>query len=236
MKDDLLRLLKIQDVDEELRTLEEVKSKYPEEITRRKNDIEAARKGLDEKSARVAELESQQRHYERELEVARDQLKKQEERFSEVTNNREYDALQMEIEACKTRISDCETHILQAIEESEFLREQIGIEENDVEQIVGEQQARIDELQEKLDSLQGEVDGVYSRREQETRGLDQSLLQSYERSRSTRGARVAAVRKESCGACFRQLPPQQRNNVRRNERVLHCENCGAILVWDDSSS
>ena len=236
MKDDLLRLLKIQDVDEELRTLEEVKSKYPDEITRRKNHIEAARKGLDEKSARVAELESQQRHHERELEVARDQLKKQEERFSEVTNNREYDALQMEIEACKTKISECETHILQALEESDFLREEIGVEEKDVEQVVGEQQARIDELQEKLDSLQGEVDGVYSRREQETRGIDKSLLQSYERSRNARGARVAAVRKESCGACFRQLPPQQRNNVRRNERVLHCENCGAILVWDDSSS
>ena len=236
MRDDLLRLLKIQDVDEELRTLEDVKSKYPEEITRRKNDIEAVRKGLDEKSARVAELETQQRHHERELEVARDQLKKQEERFSEVTNNREYDALQMEIEACKTRISECETHILQAIEDSEFLREQIVLEEKDVEQIVGEQQARIDELQEKLDSLQGEVDGVYSRREQETSGIDQDLLRSYQRSRNARGGRVAAVRKESCGACFRQLPPQQRNNVRRNERVLHCENCGAILVWDDHSS
>ena len=236
MKDDLLRLLKIQDVDEELRALEEVKSKYPEEITRRKSDIEAVRKGLDEKSARVAELESQQRHYERELEAARDQLKKQEERFSEVTNNREYDALQMEIEACKTRISECETHILQAIEESESLSEQILTEGKDVAQIVGEQQARIDELQEKLDSLQGEVDGVYSRREQETRGIDQSLLQSYERSRNSRGARVTAVRKESCGACFRQLPPQQRNNVRRNERVQHCENCGAILVWDENSS
>ncbi len=236
MRDNLLRLLKIQDVDEELRTLEEAKSKYPEEITRRKNDIEAARKGLDEKSARVAELESQQRQYERDLEVARDQLKKQEERFSEVTNNREYDALQMEIEACKTRISECETHILQAIEESEFLREQILLEEKDVEQIVGEQQGRIDELQEKLDSLQDEVDGVYSRREHETSGLDQSLLQSYERSRTARGARITAVRKESCGACFRQLTPQQRSNVRRSERVLHCENCGAILVWDDHSS
>ncbi len=236
MKEDLLRLLRIQDVDEALRTLEDAKSKYPEEITRRKSDIEAARQGLEEKSARVAELESQQRHYERELEVARDQLKKQEGRFSEVTNNREYDALQMEIEACKTRISECETQILLAIEESEFLREQIGLEEKAVEQIVGEQQARIDELQEKLDSLQGEVDGVYSRREQETRGIDQSLLQSYERSRNARGARVTAVRRESCGACFRLLPPQQRSNVRRNERVLHCENCGAILVWDDHSS
>ena len=236
MNHDLLQLLKVQDVDHELRELEEAKSKYPEEITRRKTDMEAAVRGLDELTGRVAELETQQRHYERELEGAKEQLKKQEERFSEVTNNKEYDALQMEIEACKTRMSEYETHILQAIEEADGIRERVAVEKQDVEAIREEQQSRIDELQGKLDSLQGEVDGVYSRREEATRAIDDSLLKSYERSRNARGARVAAVRKGSCGACFRQLPAQQKSNVRRNEEVHHCESCGAILVWDEQSS
>ena len=236
MKEALLQLLKVQDVDQELRDLELAKSKYPEEITRYKGEMDAVSKGLDDLKERVSEFESQQRHYERELEGAKGQLEKQEERFSEVTNNKEYDALQTEIESSKSRISDYETHILQAIEECDRLRQQIDLEEKDVDTLLKDQQARIDELQGKLDSLQAEVDGVNSRREEATKGMDDGLLQSYERSRNSRGARVAAVRKSSCGSCFRQLPPQQKSNVRRNERVHHCESCGAILVWEDDSS
>ena len=44
MKDDLMQLLKVQDVDEELQILEEAKGKYPAEISHRKAEIEAALK------------------------------------------------------------------------------------------------------------------------------------------------------------------------------------------------
>ena len=38
------------------------------------------------------------------------------------------------------------------------------------------------------------------------------------------------------GARFRQLPAQQKSNVRHNPQVYFCESCGAILVWDTEST
>ena len=231
-----MQLLKAQDVDRELKVLEEAKSKYPAEISQRQGEIERAENILKELTEHIAEVESQQRHFERELEVAREQLKKQEERFAEVTTNKEYDALQLEIEACKTRISEYETQILKAIEDIQTTREQEEIEKGEVDTVRESQQSRIDELQEKLSSLQGEVDGVLSQRETTLRGIDEDLLKSYQRSRGNRGRGVAAVRRGACGSCFRQLPAQQKSNARRNNQILHCESCGAILAWDDESS
>ena len=55
MKDGLLRLLKLQEVDKELFSLEEAKEKYPAEIGERQNEIEQAGGHLSELEAALAE-------------------------------------------------------------------------------------------------------------------------------------------------------------------------------------
>jgi len=229
-------LLSVQEVDLELRSLEQAKSKYPEEISRRQADIARAEGGLKELTDRQEDLERRRRHLERDLDTSRDQLKKLEARFSEVTTNKEYDALQLEVEACKGKMSEHESQILEIIEASEGLAEQITLETQDVEELRQEQQGRVDELQAKLDSLQGEVDGVQARRKKAIQGIDGILLRSYESAKGGRGLTVAPVRKGACGACYRQLPAQMKTVVRRSVDVMICESCGAIMAWDEESS
>lgn len=235
LKDGLLQLLQVQEVDLELRNLEEAKSQYPTEIAQRQSEVEKVVSSLKELTERLADFERRQRHYERELEDAKQQLKKLEARFAEVKTNREYDALQTEVETAKARMSEFESQILEVIEGAEGVREQVNLETADVEEVRQEQQSRIDELQEKLDSLQGEVDSVKTRRSKAAEGLDPSLLRTYESAKRIRGLTVAAVRKGSCGSCYRQLPAQMKSIVRRGEVIVICESCGAIIVWDDDS-
>jgi uncharacterized protein len=236
LKEGLQQLLSVQEVDLELRSLEQAKSKYPEEISRRQADIARAEGGLKELTDRQEDLERRRRHLERDLDTSRDQLKKLEARFSEVTTNKEYDALQLEVEACKGKMSEHESQILEIIEASEGLAEQITLETQDVEELRQEQQGRVDELQAKLDSLQGEVDGVQARRKKAIQGIDGILLRSYESAKGGRGLTVAPVRKGACGACYRQLPAQMKTVVRRSVDVMICESCGAIMAWDEESS
>ena len=236
MQEGLLQLIRLQDVDLELKELEKVRDHYPGEISAREKEIADARSGLEELETTVEELARQQRQIERELEDSKVNLKEHEERFSVVATNKEYDALQMEIEACKTAISERESRILDIIESSERLTEQILGEKEGVEEVCSEQQARIDELQSKLATLEQEVDGVMARREAVSKDIDGQLLHRYDRRRRGNGLSVAGLRKGACGSCFRELPAQQKSDVRRSERLNTCESCGAILVWDDKSS
>lgn len=237
MKEGLLQLLELQEVDKELQSLEEARDKFPTEIGQRQQQIDQARAALQEQVDQLENLARDQRLLELEIESARADLKKHEERFSAVTTNKEYDALQLEITACKNRISECETRILETIEAAEHLRQELEISRQEVEQLQQQHQARIDELQLRLSSLQREVDGVQVRRQTVTQTIEARLLQTYQRSRKLRGMRVARILKGACGVCFRQLPAQQRNNVRYNDKQIHlCEHCGAILVWDERQS
>ena len=236
MQEGLLELIRLQDVDLELRELEKVRDHYPSEISVREKEIADARSGLEELENTLEELARQQRQVERELEDSKVNLKEHEERFSVVATNKEYDALQMEIEACKSGISERESRILDIIENSERINEQIEGEKEGVEEVCSEQQVRINELQSKLATLQQEVDAVTARREVVSKNIDGRLLQQYDRRRRGNGLSVSGVRKGACGSCFRELPAQQKSDVRRSERLITCESCGAILVWDDNSS
>lgn len=235
MKEGLLQLLKLQEVDKELEALEEAKDKYPAEISERQAEIDDSGRALLTMETEKADWEKKQRHSEREIESSKTNLKVHEERFAVVTTNKEYDALQMEIEACKTGIAEHESQYLSSIEAIQNLEEGIESEKESFEQVRQSQQERIDELQGQLDSMQELVDGVDSRRTEVAKTIEKRMLTIYERRRGPRSKRVSAVRKGACGACYRQLPPQQHSEVRRGDKIMSCENCNSIMVWDDDS-
>ena len=96
-------------------------------------------------------------------------------------------------------------------------------------------QERIDELEVMLGTMQEQIDEVEKSREVVAKSIDAQLLQTYKRKKGRRGIRVAAVRKNACGACYYQMPAQTLNEVRLGDRVIYCESCGAIMVWDEQS-
>lgn len=86
--------------------------------------------------------------------------------------------------------------------------------------------------------MQEQIDKVATNRQIVAKGIeaiDAQLLRTYNRKKGRRGIRVAAVRKEACGACYHQMPAQTRNEVRIGNRVIFCESCGTIMVWDEQS-
>ena len=235
MKEGLLQLLKLQEVDKKLFLLEEAKEKYPAEIYQRRNKIEKARSVLSELEAQSEESAKQQRHCEREIESSKASLREREERFSVVTTNKEYDSLQLEIEICKKTIAEHETQLLKAIESQDRIQEQIADEQEAFEEVRAVEQERIDELEGQLGTMQEQIDEVEKSREVVAKSIDDQLLQTYKRKKGQRGIRVAAIHKHACGACYYQMPAQTLNEVRVGDRVIHCENCGTIMVWNEQS-
>lgn len=235
MKEGLQQLLKLQEVDKKLSSLEEAKEKYPAEIDQRRSNIEKARSVLSELEAQSEESAKQQRHCEREIESSKASLREREERFSVVTTNKEYDSLQLEIEICKKTIAEHETQLLKAIDSQERIQEQIDDEQEAFEEVRAVEQERIDELEGQLGTMQEQIDEVEKSREVVAKSIDDQLLQTYKRKKGRRGIRVAAIHKNACGACYYQMPAQMLNEVRVGDRVIYCESCGAIMVWDEQS-
>ena len=238
MKDSLIKLLDLQEIDKEINALMQSQKNFPGEIQKLKGELEAARQYLHDKQARSEELEKARRTQERDLEAFNEDLKKHQDRLCEVKTNREYDALQHEIEALQTRIAEHETSILETIEAGEELTSKLSEDEALYQEVEKERQDRIEDLTGKLGSVDEDVRGREEKRSVIETQIEKRPLSIYNRIRRMvrDGIAIVPIRKVACGGCFRQLSPQRLVEVRRGDSVIRCENCGRMLVWNEEAT
>ena len=118
--------------------------------------------------------------------------------------------------------------------ELETIDEQRESEVVEFEAIEGERGVEIAELSKQLASIERKVASRKRKKAKASSDLSRRVLSSYERIRKGRnGVAVASVDRNACGGCFTQIPPQTVVEIRRNARIILCESCGRILVWDD---
>jgi hypothetical protein len=63
------------------------------------------------------------------------------------------------------------------------------------------------------------------------KGVDETLLVTYDRILKSRGYAVAEVLEHRCTACQVMLRPQVLSNIRAAQEVVHCDSCGRMLYY-----
>jgi len=236
MKKQLAVLSELQKIDIQIDKLEKAKSEYPAAISAAQQQLEQSRGNLQAQKEEKEEAEKRRRHLERELEVATEHLEASQHRFTEVKTNKEYEALQREIDTWKQVVSETETQILKTMAETEQLTEKILIGEQRLKEEEELKQTQISEFRAKLEPAEAEINNYKQEREQLTSGADKNLLSNYERIRKgKRGFAVVSVNRRACGGCFKQLPPQKVVEIKKGNRLITCDSCGRILVWDETA-
>ena len=235
MKESLYSLLELQEIDKEIDALERSKEEFPAEIGRLEGELDEARGKIDATEKNMGELESSRRLMEGELDAINADLKKHQDRLYEVKSNREYDALQAEIEALGSKKEEHETGILQSIEDHEDLTTKLTEDKDVFSDREKEIKGRIKELKSRLDSVEGDVSKWQRKRKGLEAKVEKPALSAYNRIRRMvkGGIAVVEIKKGSCGGCFRKLSPQLLVEARLINRVMRCENCGRLTVWKE---
>jgi predicted nucleic acid-binding Zn-ribbon protein len=237
MKESLAMLLELQNIDLEIDALGRSQIEYPTEISELEAKLDHSKSNVEGKRKQTEELETNRRLMEGELEAIQADLKKRQDRLYEVASNKEYDALQHEIEALKNRLDENENGILEGIDLFDGLKERLAEEETTHKELETESKKIIKGLKSKLGSVEENVRECHEKRTGVETQIDRRALSVYNRIRKLvkTGAAVVQVEKSSCGGCFRQLPPQLRMEVRRQDQIIRCENCGRIVIWKEEA-
>ena len=227
------QLLKLQDVDMEIRNLELRKVMIPKEAAKLKSAYEAEKNKLKAAKDRVKELELELRKSESGAEDGANALAKIEKRSSSIRNNDEYQAAMIEIASAKARISDFETRAIELMDELEDARTVVeklaketaayGVntqnELNDMRDLFHEVNDRIEELKKERPAKEAAI-----------RNLD--LLSTYNRIIGTGdGAALVKIENGNCGHCFMKVVPQTMNKAKAGS-ITVCDSCCRILYID----
>jgi hypothetical protein len=236
MKQGMFDLLGLQDVDNEIDALRKNKSAYPVRSAELQARIVELRDDRAAKEAMLKKHETGFSHFVQQLAATEENLKKHQTRLLEIKTNREYDAVQQEIMGLEQAVEEYFAEREKEDEEVRKLRNLIDEAQEAFDKETTDLEAEVSDLDAKARAIDGEVAQVMEKRKAVAGTVPPRVLSVYERVRHGKKNAVVRVSRGACGGCWRSLPPQRLNELRMFSRIIVCDGCGRILVWDDRES
>ena len=164
------------------------------------------------------------------------QIEKYKSQLDNVSNSREYDSLNKEIEnqgllrqIAEKNISETKEIIFEKKNELEIVKEKIEVRNEDLK-------AKKEELATIVESTAKEEELLRATRDACAAKIDARTMSAYEHIRQSCNTHLAVVsvfNGDSCGGCFNTIAPQRLIDVASNRKMIICEYCGRILVNPD---
>ena len=232
VEEKLVNLHKLQTVDSSIDQIEILRGELPMEV----KDLEDEVQGLVNRQNRIEEeingitefIESKKAA----IKESEELIAKYEKQSENVKNNREFEAINKELEMQGLEIKLAEKHIRDANEE---LTEKIKVLDAAKKTIAvkdGVLTHKKSELEKIIADTEIEEKELRFKSEAARSHIDDRLLYSYDRIRNSyrNGLAVVTVERDACGGCFNSIPPQRQSEIRLHKKIIVCENCGRILV------
>jgi hypothetical protein len=194
--------------------------------------LAAAQAAVDAAKGRLSENQTARRTLDRDLVAVQGRLAKFKDQLMEVKTNREYQAMQKEIEVAQTEVRRTEDQILERMIEAD----EIGQEVKAAEAAAAVEHAAVGDERRKLEAeaatLEVELERASAARRAVMDELPAQVLELYDHvSKGRRGIAVAEARDGHCTICNVRLRPQVFNDIRKNEGFIQCDSCQRILYF-----
>jgi predicted nucleic acid-binding Zn-ribbon protein len=235
VQEKLTSLVSLQKIDSKLDELKVLKGELPMEVA----DLEDEIQGLHARQTRIEEeINGMTEFIEQKKEAIKESgalVKKYEKQSGNVKNNREFEAINKEMEMQQLEVKLAEKHIKDATDEIsekavllEKAKKTIGAKE-------GILNTKKEELEKIIASTEKEEKHFNKMAAEAKESVDPRLLTSYTKIRHSyrNGLAVVQVERDACGGCFYAIPPQKQSEIRQHKKIMVCENCGRVLVDND---
>src|SRR5690606_24808628 len=235
VEEKLISVLTLQKIDSKIDEIHTLKGELPKEV----KDLEDEVEGLQTRINNIdAEIDSINKFIVQKTDAKKDAqalIKKYEKQQDNVKNNREFEAINKEMEMQELEVKLNEKHVKDA-----------GFELKEREAQKTKTAERIKELEEALKLKKAELEKIIAETEKEEKQLtaksetakekvDARLLNAYERIRKSykNGLAVVSIVRDSCGGCYNIIPPQRQSEIRQRKKIIVCEHCGRVVVDND---
>lgn len=231
----LVSVLALQKIDSKIDEIKTLKGELPMEVKDLEDEIEGLQTRINNIDIEINNINTFIDNKSNAKKEAQALIKKYEKQQDNVKNNREFEAINKEMEMQELEVRLNEKHIKDA-----------GFELKDRTNARLKTEEKINDVQEALNLKRKELEKITVETEKEEQVLAEKsaaakekvearLLAAYERIRNSyrNGLAVVPIVRDSCGGCFNVIPPQRQSEIRQHKKIIVCEHCGRILVDPD---
>ncbi len=230
MLPDLERLIKLQQLDDFVERARRTIADHPAAVKSLDDRLAAVRENVAAAKQRTADNQAARRALEKDLAAVQGRLSKFRDQLMEVKTNREYQAMQKEIETAQVEVRAVEDRILDRMVEADEL---VGaVKEAEAAQAAAHKEidAERQRMETEVTQLQRQLEQTGGQREALLAEVSPAALAIYRSvAPKRRGIAVAEARNGLCTICQVRLRPQVFNDILRNDTIIQCDSCQRIL-------
>ena len=237
VREELQRLIELQQIDTRIQELGSQLEEVPDRLEQFESDLEQNKSILQKAHDIVEKHQKNQRQAEGAVGALRDQLIKYKIQLMEVKTNKEYQAILKEISSTEESISATEDQILELMLNAEDGVREAEVFEKEFREKDREVRRNMDEVQEFSGEAEKTLEGLREDRLKLASTVAAEVLTHYERISSARGGLgLARIVEGSCQGCNVRLRPQLVAEIRAASRIASCEKCQRFLYFQTLKS
>ena len=232
VEEKLTAVLALQKIDSKIDEIQTMKGELPMEVKDLEDEIEGLQTRINNTDAEISSINTFIETKTNAKKDAQALIKKYEKQQDNVKNNREFEAINKEIEMQELEVKLNEKHIKDATyEQKDRLNGRIKTEEK-IQAVEEALTIKRSELLKITADTEKEEKVLTKKSEEAKEKVDPRLLTAYDRIRASyrNGLAVVPIIRDSCGGCFNVIPPQRQSEIRQHKKIIVCEHCGRILV------
>ena len=236
VEEKLKTLYELQDADSQIDKILQFRGELPAEVEALENEIADLKAELAGQNEIIDEFNRSIAQNKQNIVDCENTIAKYQKQLETISNSREYDSLNKEIEnqellhdIAEKNIADIKYEIAGRRSEIEDIKDHIAIRTEDLK-------AKKEELAQIVESTAKEEKVLRTRREACAAKIDARTMSAYERIRSSVRNHLAVVsvyNGDSCGGCFNTITPQRLVDIASNKKLIICEHCGRIIINPD---
>ena len=233
MSPDLEHLIELQNLETAIEESRRRIAAHPQRVADAHARLAHAKEAVEDTRQRLKACQEARREQEKEAAVYQSRLSKFKDQLSAVKTNKEYQAMQHEIETAQKELGAVEERVLERMMESDALTAEV----KKAEQSLATQQKDVDAekktLAEELTTVEAALKEATAKRASRVASLPPHLVALFEQvSRVRKGLAITtATRDGLCSACHVRLRPQVFQEIRRNDQIIQCASCNRILYY-----
>lgn len=233
MSPELERLIQLQQLESAIAEARAHIAAYPQRLAEADGRLAEADRVVQEATQRLKDAQEARRTLEKDAAVYQGRLTKFKDQLSAVKTNREYTAMQHEIETAQKDLGAAEEKVLERMMEID----QLTADAKQAETAQAAEKKTVDAdkaaLTTELASEEKTVAEKTAARAGLIASIEPRLIGLFEQVAKVRKgvALSMATRDGLCSACHVRMRPHVFQQVRQNDTVVQCDSCQRILYW-----
>jgi len=232
VEEKLRDLFELQTIDSKVDEIKILKGALPIEVSDLEDEIMGFNKRIEKLNSQISDIDDRISKHKENIATAETLSERYNKQLDEVKNNREYEALQKEIELQGLEIQLSEKRIREASAEKEKKQEVLTAAQENLELKQKDLDQKKEELEKIIEKTDKEQKSLNKKSDKQRTKIEARLLKAYDKARNAyrNGLAVVTHRRGSCGGCFNRIPPQLQIEIGLRKEILACEHCGRVLV------